>query len=85
MGKAAAAVGIPIPDGDTWRVPSATRPGGWYRVRINPYLSCQCGAWVYSKSRLPCKHMKRVRKFLEEEGMQRERADEAATSNRPNH
>jgi hypothetical protein len=56
-----------LPHGAGWRVESASMPGMFHFVSHDG-RRCTCGAFVYSRGGLPCKHMRAVKAMLQEQG-----------------
>jgi hypothetical protein len=56
-----------MPHGAGWKVASASQPGIFYYVSLmGRRQTCTCGAFLYSRTHLPCKHIRAVVRVLKE-------------------
>jgi SWIM zinc finger len=67
MPKTAGPAGAPEPHGDYWRVPSSDGVHS-YIVRVSPRPSCTCGAFVYARVKLGCRHIRAVKALVRQGG-----------------
>jgi hypothetical protein len=67
MARTAASPGTPEFYGDYWRVPSSDGVHT-YIVRVSPRPSCTCGAFVYARVKLGCRHIRLVKQMLANRG-----------------
>jgi hypothetical protein len=54
-----------MPHGAGWKVASTSQPGLFYYVSLmGRRQTCTCGAFSYSRTHLPCKHIRAVKAML---------------------